>query len=95
MAMATDIWPSLRTFGSNIDQNFVYNTEMRIYRHTSVKLVFITQATAGCFIWRKLLKVVYNSWLIIKWLRKNDQVDLLLFLIPATMMVDMGSNNIS
>ncbi len=47
MAVATDIWPSLRTFGRNFDQNFVYNTEIRIYGHMSVKLAFITQATAG------------------------------------------------
>ena len=45
MAIGTDIWPSLQTFGRNFDQNFVYNTEMKIYGHMSVKLVFITQAT--------------------------------------------------
>jgi hypothetical protein len=45
MAVATDIWPSLRTFGRNFDQNVVYNTEIRIYGHMSVKLAFITQAT--------------------------------------------------
>jgi len=45
MNVATDIWPLLGTFGHNFDQNFVYNTEMKIYGHMSVKLVFITQAT--------------------------------------------------
>ena len=45
MSVATDIWPSLRTFGRISDQTFVYNTEIQFYGHMSVNDAFITQAT--------------------------------------------------
>jgi hypothetical protein len=45
MSVATDIWPSLWTFGRISDQNFVYNTEIQFYGHISVNNAFITQAT--------------------------------------------------
>jgi hypothetical protein len=48
--MTTDFW-------------YVYNTEMRIYGHMSVKLVFITQATGrGNFEMEALEFLEINVW---------------------------------
>jgi hypothetical protein len=49
MSVATDIWPSLRTFGRISDQTFVYNTEIQFYGYMSVNNAFITQATGLYF----------------------------------------------
>jgi hypothetical protein len=76
MAVATDIWPSLRTFGRNFDQNVVYNTEIRIYGHMTVKLAFITQATISIkfreFVDQNLLKLTKKVKLV-----KNSMINIM------------------